>query len=122
MSWGRLLNAGYPGGVEPFERELAAVDPLDGGEPEALELALLAPVGGQDPRADPQGLSIGGAVRLVAGRRGRSCMRGCQTMIAPAALMFLFCSDVAFVAAAAISGLDGSGAPAALRTCSSIRR
>ena len=59
--------------VEPLEGELAGLDPLDGGEPEALELALLVPIGGQDPRPDPQGLSRGGAVRLVDRRRSQAC-------------------------------------------------
>ena len=41
----------------------------------------------------------------------------------PGPVMFMVCSDAYFVvAAAALSGLDASGAPAALRTCSSIRR
>ena len=63
--------------VEPLERELAVVDPLNSGEPEALKLALLVPIGGKDPRADPQGFSSGRAVRLVDRRRSRGCTRGC---------------------------------------------
>ena len=109
--------------VEPLERELAGVDPLDGGEPEALELALLVPIGGQHPRADPKRFSSGRAVRLVDRRRSRGCTRAGPGEIAPAAPMFVFCSDTGLVVvAAAFSGLDGSGAPAPLRTCSSIRR
>ena len=88
-------------GVEPLEGELAVVDPLDGGEPEALEFPLLVPVGGQDPRADPQGLSSGGAVRLADRGRSRGCTRGSAAgEVAVAALMFMFCSDMGLVVAA----------------------
>ena len=73
MSWGRLLKVGISWGLEPLEGEFAVVDPFDDGEPEALEFPLLVPVGGQDPRADPQGLSGGGAVRLADRRRRQGC-------------------------------------------------
>ena len=63
--------------VEPLERELAVVDPLDDGDPEALELALLVPIGGEHSRADPQRLSSGRAVRLVGRRRSRGCTSWC---------------------------------------------
>ena len=61
--------------VEPLEGELAGLDPLDGGEPKALKFPLLVEIGGEDPRADPQGFSRVGAVRLVDCRRGQAC--GC---------------------------------------------
>ena len=62
--------------VEPLEDVFAGFDPLDGREPEAVEFAFLVPIGGQDPGADPQGLSRGDVVRLVARRRSRGCTRG----------------------------------------------
>ena len=62
--------------VEPLEGVFAVFDPLDGREPEALEFALLVPIGCKNPRADPKGLSSGGAARIVDRRRGRSCTSG----------------------------------------------
>jgi hypothetical protein len=107
------------GGVEPLEDVFAGLDPLDDGEPEAFELPLLVPIGGEDPGADPQGLSRDRAVGL-AGAAGLA-PEGPGEM-APAAPMFVVCSDAGFVVVSAISGLDGSGPPVPLRTCSSIRR
>ena len=76
MSWGRLLNGGYSGASNHSRMYSPASIALDGREPEAREFAFLVPVGGQHPRADPQGFSRGGAVRLAARRRGRGGTSG----------------------------------------------
>ena len=49
---GRYLERGVFRRLEPFERELAGVDPLHGREPEALEFLFVVPVRGEHARAD----------------------------------------------------------------------
>ena len=69
--------------IEPFERELVVVDPLDGGEPEAVKLALLVAEGGQHPRADPKGLSRSVALSCVSVAGAAGVARDGPAVIAP---------------------------------------
>jgi hypothetical protein len=99
--------------IEPLERELAVLDPLDGGE--------------QKPSNSR--FSFQYAARTLAPTRNAS--QGWGALVSSGRSVangagwgkFLVCSDAdVVVVAAALSGWDGSGAPAPLRTCSPIRR
>ena len=91
--------------VEPFKREFAVFDPLDGCEPEALEFAFFVPIGGQNPRADPKGFSSGGAIRLAEDGAARVAGAGCERDRARAG-SFVFCSRAVLAVDVAFSGSD----------------
>ena len=72
--------------LDPFERELAVLDPLNGGEPEAVEFPLLVPKRGQNPCPDPQRLpGIGrtgevGSIGRQKGERGWVLVLFCRRL------------------------------------------